>query len=269
MSEKLMSIIVLSWNRAHYTKQTVECLVKKTTMPHEFIFVDNNSTEDSGVRQYLKSIENSTNAKKVTYVFNDKNMGVAGGRNTGLVVASGDYLFNIDDDVLVPDGFDIKLANICDKVPKIGLTGINVEPNKYPIVNMNGVNVQIKRQGNLGGAALCMPRRVFKSIGYYGFGKGTLYGHEDSFLRSKLDILGLASGYIPGKGIHLDNDSDKKYRLAKNDAHKKGSAQLRELSKSVLEMRKSGNIYTPFVKPDEYNPVDGDIFTNEILKSKI
>jgi GT2 family glycosyltransferase len=267
----LMSIIILNWNRLEYSRSTIECIIKKTTVPHILILVDNNSAKKTGVKDYLHSItRQNTNAEDVLYVDNFTNLGVSGGRNSGIyAVEQSKYkynvIFNIDDDVLVPDNYDKKIMEICNKVPKIGLTGVNVENTKYPIKNINGVDVQIKSIGNLGGAALALPYRVFKRVGYYGFGKGTIYGHEDSFLRSKLDILGLISAYIPGKGIHLDKDKDKKYRLAKNNAHRKKSIQLMELSKAVIEMRKTKNIYTPYLDPKGYNPVDKDIFTNDLI----
>lgn len=269
-----MSIVILNWNRLHYTKQTVEHIIKKTTVPHVLTLVDNNSTEESGMRDYLKSITKSnTNARDVLYVFNKKNLGVAGGRNSGIWAVEQKgydpaYLFNIDDDIIVPVGYDIAMKEICDKVPKVGLTGINVEPNKYPIREMNGVRLQLKSLGNLGGAALCLPRRVFSRVGYYGFGKGTLYGHEDSRLRYALDILKLISAYIPQRGVHLDKDENKRYRVAKNKAHKKGSRQLSELSASIAQMRKTGNVYMPYTQPEDYHPVDEDIFTNDILNDK-
>jgi glycosyltransferase involved in cell wall biosynthesis len=269
--DKLLSIVILNWNRTNYTRQTVECIVKKTTVPHVLTLVDNNSDPSSGVREYLSSItKDNTNAQEVLHVFNSKNLGVAGGRNSGIYEVeqrgfSPEYLFNLDDDVLLPDSYDKMLVEVCDRVPKLGITGVNVEPNKYPVVELGGVKVQLKREGNLGGAALCMSKRVHKLVGYYGFGSGTLYAHEDSEMRSRMDVLGLLSCYIVPKGVHLDTDQDKAYRAAKNDAHKKGSIQLRELSKAVMQMRKTGMVYRPYTPAESYKPVDEAVFTNELI----
>lgn len=256
-----MSIIVLSWNRVHYTKQTVERIVEATTMPHELIFVDNNSYEESGVRQYLKSLDGKTNAERVVYVFNDKNLGVSGGRNSGLVHATGDYLVTIDDDVLIPDQWDVLMAQACDKIPGLGITGVNVEPINFPVKEINGVKIRPKN-GNLGGACLCLPRRVFKRVGYYNY--FSTYGHEDCAMFYRLKQLGLTSAYIVPKGVHLDVDADKAYREAKNDAHKKGSVQLQELSKYLQYMRSTGDVYVAF--DPNFEPVDQKVFTNELIK---
>lgn len=255
MSNKLMSIVLLSWNRRHYTIPTLECLIKKTTIPHEFIFVDNGSVD--GTREYLKDMEHNTNAEKVTYVFNKKNLGVAGGRNSGLVKASGEYLLTIDDDILVPDEWDISIADACDNIPKLGITGVNVEPFKLPVKEFNGVCVRPKA-GNLGGACLCLPRRVFKRVGYYDvFGQ---YGHEDAMMYYRLKHLGLMSAYIERRGVHMDTDDDKKYRVAKNKAHEKSSPPLRALASARMRLIKTGKFYVPYV------PYDPDKQPEELLK---
>lgn len=258
MADKLMSIVVLNWNREHYTKETVECIIKKTTIPHELIFVDNGSQD--GTREYLKSMEHKTNAERVIYQFNDKNLGVAGGRNSGLVHAKGDYLVTIDDDIRVPDKWDILMATACDKIPKLGITGVNVEQFKFPVREINGIKMRPKN-GNLGGACLCLPRRVFKRVGYYNY--FSTYGHEDAAMYYRLKHLGLISAYIPPKGIHLDVDADKAYRKAKNNAHKKGSVQLQALSKYVSKMRQTGDVYVSF--DPNYDPEDLKIFTNDLI----
>jgi len=243
---KIMSIVLLSWNRQHYTKQTLEGIVKNTTIPHELIFVDNGSVD--GTREYLKSMEKKTNAEKVTYVFNDKNLGVAGGRNSGLVHAKGDYLVTIDDDVLVPDKWDVHMARACNKIPQLGITGVNVEPFKFQAREINGVKVRPK-SGNLGGACLCLPRRVFKRVGYYNtFGQ---YGHEDAMMYYRLKHLGLISAYIVPKGVHLDIDADKQYRLAKNKAHVRKSPHLMALAQARAQLTKTGDVYVPYI---EYDP---------------
>lgn len=266
MAEKLMSIMVLNWNRAHYTKQTVERILQNTTIPHELIFIDNNSTEESGVRQYLKSVKGNAHTKAIKYVFNDLNFGVGGGRNTGLLVAEGEYLVNIDDDVLVPAKWDVLLKQACDKVPGLGLTGVNVEPFKFPVKVVNGVRLRPKA-GNLGGACLCMPRRIFKRIGFYM--ADNIYGMEDVEMKCRLDLVKLISAYIEPKGVHIDNDSLKEYRAKKNDAHTGGSIQLGALAqfrrRLNVHLKETGNVYVPF-DPKDFKPVDKEIFVNDLVK---
>jgi glycosyltransferase involved in cell wall biosynthesis len=266
MSDKLMSIMVLNWNRLHYTKQTVERILNATKVPHELIFIDNNSTEESGVRQYLRKVKGNHLTRDIKYVFNDRNFGVGGGRNTGLLVAEGDYLVNIDDDVLVPNRWDVLMKEACDKVPKLGLTGINVEPFNFPVKVVNGVRMRPKA-GNLGGACLCLPRRTFKCLGFYMY--DNIYGMEDVEMKCRLDLMGLVSAYVEPDGKHIDNDSLKAYRSKKNDAHTGGSIQLGALAqfrrKLQAQLKDTGSLYVPFRRED-FNPVDKEIFVNDLIK---
>jgi glycosyltransferase involved in cell wall biosynthesis len=249
-NDKIISIMILSWNRLGYLKTTVDNILKKTTVPHEIIFSDNNSTEESGIRQYIDTISGNKYTQDITKIYSAKNLGVAQGRNVALKIARGQYLFNADDDVVVPDNWDIRIVEACDKIPKLGITGINVEPIKYPVKEINGVRVRPK-EGNLGGAMLCIPRRVFKAVGYYRvFGQ---YGLEDSDMYVRLKTIGLMSAYIEPNGIHLDKDTDKVYRKVKDRAHSKGSQQLRAFAKAKLEYEKTKNVYIPYT---EYDPDD-------------
>ena len=259
MGDKILSIIVLSWNRLRYSKQTIENLIKKTTVPHEFILVDNNSSE-LGLKEYLLSVKGNKNTIRVERVFNSKNLGVGGGRNSGLIKAKGDYLMTIDDDVLVPDNYDKQLIEVCDKIPKLGITGVNVEPTKYHKVTINKI-ICCPKNGNLGGACLCMPRRVFNVVGFYNC--FNLYGMEDCGMYYRLAKIGLSSIYIVSRGIHLDKDQDKEYRKEKDKAQTKGSIQMGQLSKYLAEMRQTGNVYVSY--DPNYIPVDEKIFTNELI----
>ena len=259
----LFSMILLTWNRLDYTKQTLEGIISTATVRMEIILVDNNSMPESGVQEYLLSMKDRLEAKfeRVIYIFNDRNMGVSGGRNVGLSAASGGYLATIDDDVLLSGKWDVLMKEACDNVPLLGVTGVNVEPSNYPIKTLGGVQVRPKN-GNLGGACLCLPRRVFKRIGFYNYLSN--YGLEDSLLYFRLAEIGLISAYIVPRGLHLDKDADKAYRVAKNSAHKKGSIQMQEMSKYLQYMRSTKDVYVSF--DPEFKPVDSDIFTNGLIK---
>jgi len=153
------------------------------------------------------------------------------------------------------------MATACDKIPKLGITGVNVEPIKFPVRVINGARVRPK-QGNLGGACLCLPRRVFKRIGYYNY--FTLYGMEDCAMFYRLAHVGLMSAYIEPKGKHLDVDELKHYRKEKDKAQSKGSIQMQELAKYRRGLAKTGDVFVSF--DPNYEPPDVDIFTNDLVK---
>ncbi|KKM19917.1 hypothetical protein LCGC14_1650790 [marine sediment metagenome] len=260
MPNGLMSIIILNWNRLELSKRTISRIIAITTMPHELILVDNCSADESGVRQYLDTIKGNEHTKKIIRLYNSKNLGVGGGRNSGLVVASGDYLVTIDDDIHVPAKWDVLMADACDKIPRLGITGVNVEPTKFRVREINGARV-CPKDGNLGGGCLCLPRRVFKRVGYYNY--FSTYGHEDAAMYYRLRYLKLLNMYIEPRGLHMDKDADKAYRKAKNNAHAKNSMQLCALSLYRRDMGKTGDAYVSF--DPNFDPDDLKIFTSDLI----
>jgi len=251
----MLSIVVLNYNRLEYTRQTVQNLIDITTVKHEFIFVDNGSID--GTREYLKSLEYITNAEKVIYVFNDRNLGVAGGRNSGLKHASGDYLMTIDDDIIAPLGYDGYFVEACDKVTKLGITGLNTEGNKvFKIHIINGVKLLIKSKGNLGGGCLCLPRRVFEQVGYYR--ADFIYGGEDCDMYNRVvSVLGLISGYIVPPALHIDKNTNVRYADLKRRSHKLTSPQYNLMANNANRYKKGSiDVYVPYMEPEETEMVE-------------
>jgi len=259
--EKLLSIIVLNYNRLKYTKQTVKNLISKTTVRHEFIFVDQGSVD--GTRKYLLSLKDKTNAESVKYVFNSRNLGVAGGRNKGILLSSGDYIMTIDDDIIVPEDYDKMLIDVCDKIPNLGVTGVCVEKKKFAIINKNGIDVMLKKDGNLNGACLCFNRKILKStIGY--FYAGFYYGAEDIDLYIRLREVGLKSFYIRKRGREIDKNLNKRYLKLKRKSHKAQSKQLSCVGKRERIYRKTKKIFIPYNVP----VLSNDTVTGSLFRTK-
>ena len=262
MSKKLLSIIVLSYNRLEYTKQTIENLIEKTNVDREFIFVDNGSID--GTREYLKSLMGRRLGGDVRLVFNSFNYGVGQGRNSGLKIAKGDYLMTIDDDILVPDNYDVDLIRLCDNIPNLGATGVSVEKLKYTkLINVNGIQVRAKA-GNLGGGCLCISRAVFNKVGY--FKDVFTYGIEDVDLYLRLRVLKLRSLYIANRGKHIDERDNKEYERLKRTAHTERSRSFRKIGELDLTYKKTGNVYVPYTAPKAKR--ENKLFDDAILKRK-
>lgn len=246
MSDKLLSIVVLNWNRKKYSTQTIENVIKKTTVRHELILVDNNSGE-TGLKEYLISIKGNDKTVEVINVWNEFNMGVSGGRNEGLLKAKGDIITVIDDDLLVPDNWD-KLLMQAVNTPGVGLASINVEPANYKTKIINGTELCPKYEGNCGGICQTFSRKIFNIIGYFETFSGQYYGLEDSINAIKIKKLGLLNVYIIPRGIHLDTNNDLKYRAVKTKAQTKGSREIQAFSQKRAQIENTGNVYTPYIK---------------------
>lgn len=88
-----ISIIVPVYNVAPYLRQCMDSIINQTYRNIEIICIDDGSTDESGkiLDEYAKS-DNRINA------VHTNNAGVASARNTGLSLASGEYLLFVDGD---------------------------------------------------------------------------------------------------------------------------------------------------------------------------
>lgn len=96
-----VSIIILTMNKAEYTRR---CLASLEALPHrplEIVLVDNGSTDTTSA--LLEEFRQRANGRgiEVALQFNDTNRGAATGRNQGIELASGDTIVFMDNDVVV------------------------------------------------------------------------------------------------------------------------------------------------------------------------
>lgn len=88
-----VSIIIPVYNVAPYLRQCMDSVINQTYGNIEIICIDDGSTDESGeiLEQYAKT-DNRIN------VLHTNNSGVSSARNTGLSLASGEYLLFVDGD---------------------------------------------------------------------------------------------------------------------------------------------------------------------------
>ncbi len=109
-----VSVIVLNWNGIHYTVPCIQALKKQNFKDFEIIVVDNGSTKDKSV-EVLKKI------KGIRLVLNDKNLGFAGGNNSGVKVAhAAEYIALLNNDTVVPNDWLKEMVTGMDKNPELG-----------------------------------------------------------------------------------------------------------------------------------------------------
>lgn len=102
-----LSLVIPSYNQQEYLSEAIESVLAQTRQPDEFIVVDDGSTDGS-----LK-LAQSYKVKVISQV----NKGLASARNTGIMNATGDYIFWLDaDDMLV----DNCLERICQVIETTG-----------------------------------------------------------------------------------------------------------------------------------------------------
>lgn len=112
-----LSVIIVSWNTAELTLQSVASVYKQTPgFDFEIFVVDNHSSDDSVAR--LKK-----EYPQVRIIPNNDNLGFAKANNQALALASGDYLMFLNSDVIVLDGAIGKLVNYLDTHPDVMMVG--------------------------------------------------------------------------------------------------------------------------------------------------
>lgn len=233
MTTSITSIMFVTYNRIELTKRMLNSFFEHTTSPYHLIVVDNGSTD--GTPEFLQSLNKSndcpTACQGVDIHFNEKNKGIAAGRNKGLKLSAkykDPYLSTLDNDIeLLPnwleDCLDIIKAN-----PNYYI-GINMEDVKYPLKTVNCKTFQYKDKGNLGTACMVFDRELHNKIGYF-YGFTDLYGEEDSDWGMRSRLAGYQMGYLKENGVHFgtgDLDTGE-YREWKTACHTKNLAPFQQ-----------------------------------------
>jgi len=97
ISNKKISVVMLTLNRLDDTKRSIDALFKSIPINFELIILDNGS--DIEMVNFLKNIRKKY--KNIKVIFEKENIGCAGGRNKAFSLATGDYVFSIDNDIVI------------------------------------------------------------------------------------------------------------------------------------------------------------------------
>jgi GT2 family glycosyltransferase len=147
MSTPLVSAIVLNWNGRDDLIECLESLTKVNYPNLEVIVVDNASTDGS--------VDAMRSKFDVTIVENKQNLGFGGGCNSGLAIASGEYLLFMNNDVIADEEFLTELVNVAESNPKIGIAG----PKVY--------NYYRKNELSSTGGEISLAKGVMREFGAY------------------------------------------------------------------------------------------------------
>lgn len=92
-----VSVIIPTYNRAHLLYKSINSVLEQTVSPKEIIIVDDFSTDNT------KEVVESFQSDKIKYIPNARLKGANGARNTGILMAKGNYIaFQDSDDIWLP-----------------------------------------------------------------------------------------------------------------------------------------------------------------------
>ncbi len=163
------SIVILACNQVEYTKRCVESIERCTDVPYELVLVDNGSVD--GTLSYFESVKarHSGLCEAVKIVRHEKNLGYAAGNNSGMAVASGDYVVLMNNDVVVTPRWLSAMIKQAERTPRIGIVGPMsnkvagmqlVQSASYNLSSLEGLDEFAKSRADLYAGKAFFPTRL-------------------------------------------------------------------------------------------------------------
>lgn len=116
MIEGLVSIVILSYNKAEYTRECLESIRKYTSnVPYEIIVIDNGSEQNT-----IVFLQEQTDIK---LVLNLDNKGFAGGCNQGIQLSQGEYILLLNNDTVVTPNWLFNMVQLLKRNSALDMTG--------------------------------------------------------------------------------------------------------------------------------------------------
>jgi Glycosyltransferases involved in cell wall biogenesis len=114
MKRLKVSVIIPTYNRAHYLGTAVRSVLNQNFNDFELIIVDDGSDDDT--QHLVQSFRDG----RLRYIYRE-HRGISAAMNAGLRAARGDYIARLDsDDVWLPDMLGVEVE-VLDARPEIGL----------------------------------------------------------------------------------------------------------------------------------------------------
>jgi len=118
--EKLVSIVITTWNSFDLTKQCIESVQKNTKKPFEIILVDNGS-KDKSIEKLEKQFSDLNNLKVIK---NKVNKGFPFALNQGYRESKGYYVVHLNNDAFVTENWLEELIKAIDSNEKLVVVGV-------------------------------------------------------------------------------------------------------------------------------------------------
>lgn len=171
MKKAKVSVLTPAYNAEGFIGLAIESILKQTYSDFEYIIIDDCSTDGTWklIQKYSKK------DKRIKIARNEKNLYIAGARNTLIKRASGKYIVWQDaDDISEPNRIEHQF-NYLEKHPEVGIVGGFLEffdesgvkgLRKYAATD-NELRKRIFRFSPVAQPAAMIRREVFEKVGIY------------------------------------------------------------------------------------------------------
>ncbi len=184
----MISIITRGYNRLEYTIQVVNNVRRTADLDYEHIIIDNNSND--GTHEWFSWIKLNTGwYDKLKYVRLSRNVGDWKGMVEGLEYATGDYVVQLDNDILTEDKWLSSMLYV-----------LNNTSYQIVMLHRNGQEWKLKSQGQQttlnNGLTIC---RVERPVACFMM-KKDLFEQATKYVRnnntSKYELARMAHGLV-------------------------------------------------------------------------
>lgn len=194
-----VSIVVLSYNRKEALERNLGVLVLlEEATGCEVVVVDNASTD--GSQDVIRAA--TTRLPGLVVLLNDRNLGVAAGRNAGWSSASRDYILNIDDDTFVTAEAVAAMLMLLQERPEIGIVSPRIVHARTGASQLDFGTTEY-RLGNFHGACHMLRRSLLQQIGYND--EACTFGGEELDLSIRSRAAGWDVVYTPHATVRHDS----------------------------------------------------------------
>jgi len=199
-----VSVITRVHNNREITKRCIESIQKNTrNIEYEHIVIDNGSTD--GTAEYLRGLD-------FILISNEKNAGCAAALNQGIEKASGEYVCNVDNDVVVSENWLEPLVETAEQIHDAGIVSpgtregrLDYDFEKYAANYKRRMNSVVARE--FGGWCMLIKRKMFELAGNFSEEFNMYCEDTDFYMRVK------KAGY-------------EAYRTGKSFVHHEGNVTL-------------------------------------------
>ncbi|RMF09016.1 MAG: glycosyltransferase family 2 protein [Candidatus Neomarinimicrobiota bacterium] len=180
-ADPLISVVIVTHNRCLEVIRALKSVIAQTYGNREIIVIDNGSRDGTGEalrRQF----------PEITYRYLPENVGCPEGRNRGIQLATGEWLFFLDDDAWCPPDHLARALAILREAPP-GVKVLMPQIQEW-IQDQWQPRFHTGRQqwlASFSGGVSLIHRSVFQEIGLY---PDTLYGAEEKYLAVQLITRG-------------------------------------------------------------------------------
>lgn len=228
---KTASVILVNYNGMAHLDACISSLLKQSYTNFEVIFVDNNSSD--GSLEYARN-----KFPDLTFVVNDRNLGYAGGINSGLTYATGDYIAPLNVDTEVTPNWLSAMVAFLDENSRVGAVTPKVLLfEERTRINAKGLNIHVtglgfcrglgkkddgstapERVPGVSGCSYLVRRRLLEEMG--GAPEWCFMGNDDVIVSWLLRLMGHELYCLPQSTVFhkysLKMDPGKLLRLEKN-----------------------------------------------------